>query len=111
MARYETVRAQLDGCGNACNAAYFSDTKTGKDLSPAEVCDLLNAHDGMMTREQVEKDFARAKNLWDTSQFCSLQVKGEMRALQQVLNGGRDDEPMRDCQTCRSSVLRCAARA
>ena len=75
MARYEVVRAQLDGCGNACNAAYFSDKKTGKDMSPAEVCDLLNAHAGMMTREQVEKKPSLLENSSDIQKTVMRSTK------------------------------------
>ena len=94
MARYETVRAQLDGCGNACNAAYFSDTKTGKDLSPAEVCDLLNARDGMMTREQVWENLDKSRNLLNLSKNSGLNETiiamntALVSAYETVLNGG-----------------------
>ena len=53
MKRYIAIKAQIEGCGNACSAAYFSDTEKGVDLSPKEVCDLLNAYAGMKTREEV----------------------------------------------------------
>lgn len=82
MARYEAVKAQIDGCGNACNAAYFSDKKTGKDLSPAEVCDLLNAHYGMMTREQVEKEIEFLENSNHPTD------NGAVSGFKTVLNGG-----------------------
>lgn len=79
MKRYEVRFDNDDG-------KYINDTVTNKPVYLEQVCDLLNSHAGMKTREEVEKDFARAKNIWDTSQFCSLQIKGEMMALQAVLD-------------------------
>lgn len=78
MARYE---ARKDvGLVNG-KVLWLYDNKQKRFVDMDEVLNLLNAHDGMMTREQVENEI---KNSFQHA----VRLEGYKHALETVLKGG-----------------------
>lgn len=73
MKRYE-AKQEDDG-------VLIYDTKTWEVVTVFQAIDLLNAHDGMMTREEVEKKYDEYKNGMEQYHV------GACDALETVLNG------------------------
>ena len=86
MARYEAHK-------DVVRSGIF-DNKTNKEITREQICDLLNARDGMMTREQVWENLDKSRNLLNLSKNSGLNETivamntALVSAYETVLNGG-----------------------
>lgn len=78
---------------NGGEGIVVKDYEKNKQLTPQEVIDLLNDHDGMMTTgEEIIKDFIKQNNSrekQDEKVSCNSANVVSIALIQTILNGGK----------------------